>query len=102
MRFELIKTRAVRQKSLAALVFFVFSGATLCSQEQKEGRLDFTAELTPLLLAGGRGAGVSPGRQLEPRRSTSLSDLHLAMLRKAGVRAAEFGGSERALGALDG
>ena len=56
----------------------------------------------PLLLAGGRGAGVSPGRQLEPRRSTSLSDLHLAMLRKAGIRAAEFGDSERSLGALDG
>ena len=56
----------------------------------------------PLLLAGGRSAGVSPGRQLESRRRTSLSDLHLAMLQKAGVKAAEFGDSERPLGALDG
>ena len=49
MRFELIKTRAVRLKSLAALAFFVFSAGTLYSQVQKEVRLDFAAELTPLL-----------------------------------------------------
>ncbi len=49
MRFELIKTRAVRLKSLTALAFFVFSAGTLCSQEQKESRLDFATELSPLL-----------------------------------------------------
>ena len=49
MRFELIKARAVRLKSLAALAFFVFSSGTLYSQVQKEARLDFAAELTPLL-----------------------------------------------------
>lgn len=56
----------------------------------------------PLLLAGGQSSGVRPGRQLEFKRRTSLSELHLSMLRKAGIRIEEFGDSEQPLAKLDG
>ena len=56
----------------------------------------------PLLLAGGRSSTARLGRQLEFKRRTSLSDLHLSMLRKAGIRVEEFGDSEQPLAKLDG
>ncbi|MFK7821711.1 MAG: DUF1552 domain-containing protein [Planctomycetaceae bacterium] len=44
------------------------------------------AKNLPLLLAGGASAGIKPGRQLGGRNNTSMSDLHLAMLQRLGVK----------------
>ena len=44
----------------------------------------------PLLLAGGRAAGIRPGRRIGGRKDTSMSDLHLALLRRMNVPAERF------------
>jgi len=44
----------------------------------------------PILLAGGGGGTIRTGRYLNPRRSTSMSRLHLAMMRRMGVPSEDF------------
>ena len=44
----------------------------------------------PILLAGGGGGTIRTGRYFNPRRSTSMSRLHLAMMRRMGVPSEEF------------
>ena len=51
----------------------------------------------PLLLAGGANTGIKPGRQLGGRRKTSMSDLHLALLKRLGVRQERFADSKSPL-----
>lgn len=51
----------------------------------------------PLLLAGGSAAAVSPGRLIGGRRETSVSDLHLTILRRLGVPRKKFAESSSAL-----
>lgn len=48
----------------------------------------------PLLMAGGAAHGITPGRQLTTRRDTSMSDLHLGMLHRLGVRQDKFAESK--------
>ena len=48
----------------------------------------------PLLLAGRGGGTVHSGRAIRFRRDTSLSNLHLSMLRRLDDRVEEFGGSD--------
>lgn len=47
----------------------------------------------PLLLAGGGNASIKHGRVIGGRRDTSMSDLHLAMLQRLGVRQERFADS---------
>ena len=47
----------------------------------------------PLLLAGGGGGTIQSGRQINFRRHTSLSNLHLAILQRIGKSIEEFGES---------
>ena len=51
----------------------------------------------PLLLAGGSNASIKPGRVIGSRRHTSMSDLHLAMLQRLGVRQDRFADSGSAV-----
>ena len=44
----------------------------------------------PILLAGGGGGTIRTGRYFNPRRSTSMSRLHLTMMRRMGVPSEEF------------
>ena len=54
----------------------------------------------PVLLAG-RGAGtIGTGRHLAPRRPTSLSQLHLALLQRMAVPIDRFGETETSLAGL--
>ena len=55
---------------------------------------EHSAKNLPLLMAGGRAHGVKPERQLTSRRDTSMSDLHLAMLHRLGVRRDNFAESK--------
>lgn len=55
---------------------------------------EHSAKNLPLLMAGGGAHGVKPGRQLTSRRDTSMSDLHLAMLHRLGVRRDNFAESK--------
>jgi hypothetical protein len=51
----------------------------------------------PILLAGGGGGTIRTGRYLQPERSTSLSKLHLGLLRRMGVPTERFGETEEEL-----
>lgn len=51
----------------------------------------------PILLAGGGDGTIKTGRYLNPSRSTSMSRLHLGMLRRMGVPSEQFGGAEEEL-----
>jgi hypothetical protein len=51
---------------------------------------EHSAKNLPLLMAGGAAHGIKPGRQLTNRRDTSMSDLHLGMLHRLGVRRGNF------------
>lgn len=51
----------------------------------------------PVLLAGGGGGTIRTGRYLQPDRSTSLSKLHLGLLRRMGVPTERFGETEEEL-----
>jgi hypothetical protein len=51
----------------------------------------------PILLAGGGGGTIRTGRYLQPGRSTSLSKLHLGLLRRMGVPTERFGETEEEL-----
>ena len=55
------------------------------------------AKNLPLLLAGGAGSSIKPGRLIGGRRQTSMSDLHLAMLQRLGVRQSRFADSDSPL-----
>lgn len=59
------------------------------------------AENLPLLLAGKGGRTIRSGRLVSFREQTSLSNLHLAMLQRAGVDIEEFGGSRTPLTEID-
>ena len=45
----------------------------------------------PLLLAGRGGGTIDAGRQIKYRRDTSMSQLHLAILQRLGVKIDRFG-----------
>lgn len=47
----------------------------------------------PILLAGGRGLGLTPGRHLRFPRDTPLCNLYLSLLQRVGVRQQAFGDS---------
>ena len=51
----------------------------------------------PVLLAGGGDGTIRTGRYLQPDRSTSLSKLHLGLLRRMGVPTERFGETEEEL-----
>lgn len=51
----------------------------------------------PVLLAGGRALGVRGGHHLELTKPTPMANLHLAMLRKLGIKAQSFADSTSAL-----
>jgi hypothetical protein len=55
------------------------------------------AKNLPLLLAGGTGHSVEPGRLVGGERDTSMSDLHLAMLQRLGVPLGKFAESRSPL-----
>ncbi|MBL6923345.1 MAG: DUF1552 domain-containing protein [Akkermansiaceae bacterium] len=54
-------------------------------------------ENLPILLAGGGSGTLKTGHYLAPRRSTSMSRLHLAMLQRMGVPCDRFGEADIAL-----
>lgn len=54
----------------------------------------------PILLAGGRALGVASGRHVRHKRDTSLANLYLALLRRAGVKAERFADSTEPLGGV--
>ncbi len=56
----------------------------------------------PILLAGRGGGTLKPGRHVAFPKETPLTNLHLSMLDRMGVRAAAFGDSTGRLAALDG
>ena len=51
----------------------------------------------PIVVAGGGGGTIRSGRLLKSRRAMSISKLHLAMIRSAGVDQKRFGGTNEAL-----
>ena len=51
----------------------------------------------PLLVAGRGANAIRTGRQLDFRKPTSMSKLHLTMLRSAGIKIDEFGGEKESL-----
>lgn len=54
----------------------------------------------PILLAGGGAGTIATGQHLAPRRDTSLSQLHLALLQRMGVPLEEFGETRTPLAGL--
>ncbi len=56
----------------------------------------------PLLIAVGGGGTIKQGRSIAYDDDTSMSDLHLALLQRAGVEIDEFGGSKRPMDELAG
>ncbi|MCG8652964.1 MAG: DUF1552 domain-containing protein, partial [Pirellulales bacterium] len=54
-------------------------------------------ENLPLLLAGRGGGTIDAGKQVQFKRPTSMSDLHLAMLRRMGVPRESFADSRSPL-----
>ncbi|MEM1442692.1 MAG: DUF1552 domain-containing protein [Verrucomicrobiota bacterium] len=61
---------------------------------------DHGEENLPILLAGGGSGTIKTGRYFAPRRATSLSGLHLAMLQRMGVPQREFGETRTPLSGL--
>jgi hypothetical protein len=55
---------------------------------------EHSAKNLPLLLAGGAAHDIKPGRQVIRSRDTSMSDLHLAMLHRLGIRRDNFAESK--------
>lgn len=51
----------------------------------------------PVVLAGGGAHAIRAGREMGDRRDTSMSDLHLAVLRRLGVRNESFAESDSTL-----
>lgn len=51
----------------------------------------------PLLLAGGGGGTIKSGQMRGGRRDTSMSDLHLALLQRLGIRGDSFADSRAAM-----
>ncbi len=51
----------------------------------------------PIVLAGGRGAGVRTGRAIDCGENNRLCALHLALLQRMGVDAASFGDADTPL-----
>lgn len=51
----------------------------------------------PMLLAGGKNAGIKGNRHIKFKNPEPLANLHLAMLHKAGVKVDKFGDSSRVL-----
>ena len=58
--------------------------------------------IPPLLLAGGGGNTIKTGRQVEYRRPTSMSKMHLSVLQRLGVNADRFGETDDPMAELDG
>ena len=56
----------------------------------------------PILLAGRGGGTIAPGRQLKFRKPNSMSNLHLAILRRMGVPVERFGESDSPMSELEG
>ena len=54
-------------------------------------------KISLFLLAGGGSGTLKTGHYLAPRRATSMSKLHLAMLQRMGVPCDRFGEAEIAL-----
>ena len=54
----------------------------------------------PILLAGGGSGTIKTGQYLAPRRQTSMSQLHLAMLQRMGLPLEEFGETRTPLAGL--
>ena len=55
----------------------------------------------PLLLAGRGGHTIDSGRQVQYPRDTSMSDMHLAILQRLGVKIDRFGESTRPMSELN-
>ena len=53
-----------------------------------------------VLLAGGGSGSIKTGQYLAPRRSTSFSELHLALLQRMGLPIKRFGETETPLPGL--
>lgn len=51
----------------------------------------------PLILAGGKNAGIRGNRHIQFKKPEPLANLHLAMLHKVGVKVEKFGDSSRVL-----
>ena len=51
----------------------------------------------PIILAGGKNAGIRGNRHIKFKKAEPLANLHLAMLHKAGVKADKFGDSTRVM-----
>jgi hypothetical protein len=47
----------------------------------------------PVVLAGGGGGTLTPGRHLKLNKSTPMTNLYVAMLSRMGVKAERFGDS---------
>ena len=56
----------------------------------------------PILIAGRGGGSIQPGRSIRFRRDTSMSDLHLAMLKQFDDRVARFAESSTPMTELSG
>jgi hypothetical protein len=54
----------------------------------------------PVVLAGGGGGTLKPGKLLAAEDPTPMCNLHLALLRRMGVRASRFGDSTGALAGI--
>ena len=59
-------------------------------------------ENLPMIIAGSGGGTIKSGRQLEFRDRTDMSQLHLAMLQRMGVKAKRFARAKQPLDQLDG
>ncbi len=58
---------------------------------------EHTAKNLPVVLAGGAAHAIRPGRAMGNRRDMSMSDLHLAILQRLGLRNESFAESDSAL-----
>lgn len=63
---------------------------------------EHSAKNLPLIVAGRGGGTVKPGRQIRFRRDTSMSDLHLSMLKAVDERIEAFGESRSPMTELAG
>lgn len=63
---------------------------------------EHSAKNLPLILAGRGGGHVKSGRELQFRRDTSMSNLHLSMLQQLDKRVERFGGSAKPMTELSG
>ena len=54
----------------------------------------------PLLLAGRGGGAIDSGRQVKYRRDASMSDLHLGILQRLGVKIDRFADSDSPMAEL--